>query len=113
MPMVSPDSAANLSEQLDRIQQELLAIAAQYEGNGERLLEILRELELTHRQISEDYFYPSLPERRRDLYNILRDMETEGGWPYIARPKLQFILEKFLAVESEALENDSEDDGEE
>ncbi|BAW96720.1 hypothetical protein NIES970_16590 [[Synechococcus] sp. NIES-970] len=99
--MVAPESAENLSEQLDRIHRELLAIASQYEGNGERLLEILRQLELTHRQISEEYFYPSLPERRRDLYNILRDMETEGGWPYIARPKLKFILEKLLAAETE------------
>ncbi|MEB3226323.1 MAG: hypothetical protein VKJ86_11035 [Synechococcus sp.] len=97
--MVAPESATNLSEQLDRIHRELLAIAAQYEGNGERLLEILRQMELTHRQISEGYFYPSLPERRRDLYNILRDMEMAGGWPYIARPKLQFILENFLAAE--------------
>ncbi|MBV5261247.1 hypothetical protein FLX56_22790 [Synechococcus moorigangaii CMS01] len=100
--MVAPESTANLSEQLDRIHQELLAIATQYEGNGEQLLAILRQIESTHRQISEGYFYPSLPERRRDLYNILRDMETAGGWPYIARPKLKFILENFLAAEQDA-----------
>lgn len=97
--MASSEQLSPLTAQLQQIHQDLLAIADHHENQGEALLKILRQLEQTHRQISADYFYPSLPERRRDLYNLLRDMETEGGWPYIARPKLEFILHNFLKAE--------------
>ncbi|NJN73031.1 MAG: hypothetical protein HC799_09615 [Limnothrix sp. RL_2_0] len=94
--MVSPEKKANLSQHLQPMRQELLAIAAQQGEDGTALLHILREVESLHREICETYFYPTLPDRRRDLYNLLRDMEEAGGWPYIARPKLKFILDGFL-----------------
>lgn len=94
--MVSPEKKADLSQRLEPVHQELLAIAAQQGEDGTALLHILREMESLHREICETYFYPALPDRRRDLYNLLRDMEEAGGWPYIARPKLKFILDGFL-----------------
>lgn len=106
--MASSEQSSPLNAQLQAISQELLAIAAQHQGDGEALLAILRQMEQIHREISEQYFYPSLPERRRDLYNLLRDIETEGGWPYIARPKLEFLLHNFLQAEG-LLETDTPD----
>lgn len=97
--MAVPEKNADLQQSLDRVCQELLAIAAQQGEDGIALLDLLRRLEQVHREICEDYFYPTLPERRRDLYNLLRDMEEEGGWPYIARPKLRLILDNFFQAE--------------
>lgn len=94
--MVSPEKKADLSKRLEPVYQELLAIAAQQGGDTAALLQILRDMESLHREICATYFYPKLPDRRRDLYNLLRDMEEAGGWPYIPRPKLKFILDGFL-----------------
>lgn len=94
--MISPEKKADLSKRLEPVRQELSAIAAQQGGDAAALLQILREMESLHREICATYFYPTLPDRRRDLYNLLRDMEESGGWPYIARPKLRFILDGFL-----------------
>ena len=56
------------------------------------LLELLRILENLHREIREGLFQESLPDNRQDLYALLRDIEAEGGWPYIARPRLRSLL---------------------
>ncbi len=90
------DSNSNLTQQLDQIHQDLMAIADHYEKDNQSLLKILRELEATHRTICENYFYPNLPNRRRNLYNLLRDIEEQGGWPFIARPKLKLFIENYL-----------------
>ncbi len=102
--MTAAGKNLDLSQNLEALLQDILAIAAENEGEGETQLVILRELEKLHRQICEQYFYPTLPERRRDLYNLLRDMEEDGGWPYIARPKLKFIMKALMDAESEKLE---------
>lgn len=104
--MSLPENPSNLTDQLDHIQGELLAIAQHHQEDARALLTLLRDLECTHRKISETYFYPSLPDRRRELYNLLRDMETEGGWPYIMRPKLKFILANLLQAEGIELPED-------
>ncbi|AFY38051.1 hypothetical protein Lepto7376_1717 [[Leptolyngbya] sp. PCC 7376] len=95
----------DVSQSLGPLLQEVVAIATQHEGEGHTQLAILRQLELLHRNICENYFYPTLPERRRDLYNLLRDMEENGGWPYIARPKLKLIMQSLMEAEAEQLEN--------
>jgi hypothetical protein len=53
-----------------------------------------------------------LPDNRQALYSLLRDIEAEGGWPYIERMRLQAFLtnlEQEATVENttEVLENDS------
>lgn len=56
------------------------------------LLDLLRILENLHREIREDLFQKSLPDNRQDLYALLKEIEAEGGWPYIARPHLRSLL---------------------
>ena len=100
--MTAAENNADLSQRLEPLLQDIMAIAANHEGDGQAQLFVLRHLELLHRKICEDYFYHTLPERRRDLYNLLRDMEENGGWPYIARPKLKLLMQAFLEAEAEA-----------
>ena len=108
--MAAAENASNLSHELDPLFKKILAITEQSKGDGGALLEILRQIEDVHRQICEEKFYPALPERRRDLYNLLRDMEEEGGWPYIPRPKLKDVLKALLDAEKEACDKDSSEE---
>jgi hypothetical protein len=67
------------------------AIAA-CEGDTVALLALLRQLEFLHREIRDGVFQASLPENRQGLYALLREIEMEGGWPYIERMRLQAFL---------------------
>ena len=80
-------------------QSELQAIAtavsdlAQHcQGNSLALVALLRRLEELHREIRDGILQASLPENRQALYALLKDIEAEGGWPYIERMKLQSFL---------------------
>lgn len=57
------------------------------------LLALLRLLEYLHREVRDNLFRDALPENRQQLYSLLRDIETNGGWPYIQRMKLRSLLE--------------------
>lgn len=73
----------------------LIQAAAQARrGDSHGLLALLRLLEELHRQIRDDLFQDSLPDNRQALYKLLRDIETQGGWPYIHRMKLQSLFAK-------------------
>lgn len=83
-------------------EQELQAIAGMVrdaakscQGNSLRLLALLRLLESLHQEIRDGIFQDSLPDNRQALYNLLKDIETAGGWPYIHRMKLQLLLKNF------------------
>jgi hypothetical protein len=56
------------------------------------LLKILRFLESLHNEVRELHFQPALPIHRHELYAMLREIEAEGGWPYIPRMQLRDIL---------------------
>ncbi|MEH2394007.1 MAG: hypothetical protein V7K21_20865 [Nostoc sp.] len=56
------------------------------------LLAMLRQLEQLHREIRDGVFQESLPVNRQQLYSLLKDIESEGGWPYIERMRLQAFL---------------------
>jgi hypothetical protein len=56
------------------------------------LLKILRFLEKLHQEVRELHFQPALPIHRHELYAMLREIEAEGGWPYIPRMQLREIL---------------------
>lgn len=71
------------------IQQE--AIARQ--GDCLALLSLLRLIEALHRDIRETLFQETLPSSRQDLYSLLRDIEANGGWPYIHRMKIRRLIE--------------------
>ncbi|WP_421658567.1 hypothetical protein [Leptothermofonsia sp. ETS-13] len=61
-------------------------------GDSLALLALLRLLEGLHQEIRDNLFQDSLPDNRQALYNLLRDIETTGGWPYIHKMKLQALL---------------------
>ena len=78
---------------LEEIVTRVNTASTQCENDPQRLLELLRTLEQLHQEIRVNLFEPSLPNTRNDLYDLLRDIEETGGWPYIGRMKLQAFLE--------------------
>lgn len=84
---------------LEKMAAEVEALASTHRDDSQRLLVILRTLERLHRHIRLEWFEPSLPNTRHDLYRLLRDIEEKGGWPYIERGKLQQLLQ---ALETKA-----------
>lgn len=85
----SDDKLPNLSSTIE----DLRLVANHHQGDCLALLELLRTLEQLHREICESLFLESLPSNRQALYNLLRDIETSGGWPYIQRIKLRSLLD--------------------
>jgi hypothetical protein len=87
---------AKMTEQRSQHQQELtevaLAWAKTYEGDCFELLSLLRTLESLHRQIRDEMFQGTLPDNRQKLYALLREIEENGGWPYIQRMRLKELL---------------------
>jgi hypothetical protein len=81
---------ADLSE-MEAISDRLWQLAQGHQGNPANLLQILRILEEDHKRIRDDLFQQALPTSRHDLYNLLRDIETNGGWPHIYRMKINEI----------------------
>jgi hypothetical protein len=70
-------------------------------GDSLALLELLRLLESCHRQVCETAFQDALPNNRHSLYALLKEIETKGGWPYIQRMKLAFLLSNYPDVAPE------------
>jgi hypothetical protein len=68
-------------------------LAARLEGEPEALLELLRNLEQTHRSIQDGPFRNSLPADRNALFRLLSEMERSGGWPYIPRLQLRTFMD--------------------
>ncbi|MFP4134737.1 MAG: hypothetical protein ACLFQP_09440 [Halothece sp.] len=81
-----------LTEETERVKNLVLEIAKDHEGDGPALLALLRVLEALHWQVREKFFHPALPETRQELYQLLRNIEENGGWPYIERMKLRSLL---------------------
>nr|WP_315863108.1 hypothetical protein [Thermosynechococcus sp.] len=90
----SPLTTTDLNALAERIRMA----AAQANGNVHDLLALLRLLEQLHREICDNQFQAALPTNRQALYKLLRDIETNGGWPYIPRKR----LESFLGLVQEA-----------
>ncbi|MUH01809.1 hypothetical protein F7734_59990 [Scytonema sp. UIC 10036] len=109
----SVNLSANLSAQLQAIASAVSNAVQASQGDTIALLALLRQLEQLHQEIREGAFQQSLPDNRQALYSLLRNIESEGGWPYIERMKLQTFLKHLeqeltvsnnndgLAVESE------------
>ena len=86
------DRGNHLPEDLDQLSQLIDHAALQRKGESSHLLALLRLLEQHHRDICETLFYDALPDNRQNLYALLRDIELNGGWPYIQRMKLKALL---------------------
>lgn len=81
-----------LELKLQSIATAVRALAGSYQQDSLALLALLRQLEQLHREIRDGSFQASLPDNRQALYALLKDVESEGGWPYIERMKLQSFL---------------------
>lgn len=90
----------NLEFELQGIATAVRSLAQSYQGDSLALVALLRRLEELHREIRDGIFQASLPDNRQALYALLKDIESEGGWPYIERMKLQSFLVN-LAAEAE------------
>jgi superfamily II DNA/RNA helicase len=93
--ILDPDSASHIAT----IVKEIQAIAERSQGDPIALLSLLRALEQVHRDIQDDYFQSALPDSRQALYALLRDIEENGGWPYIQRWKLQALFANLTELE--------------
>ena len=84
------EKIADLSD-LEMISDRIWQFAQEQEGDSTSILQILRVLEAIHKRIRDDLFQPALPTSRHELFNLLRDIETNGGWPHIYRMKINEI----------------------
>lgn len=98
--------SAELNSNLNSIAELLQTVAYRHQGDGVALLALLRVLEAAHREIRDSLFQESLPQNRQQLYTLLKDIEAEGGWPYIPRMKLQTLI----AALNSSLQNEPESD---
>ncbi|MEL6442076.1 MAG: hypothetical protein AAFQ80_22880 [Cyanobacteria bacterium J06621_8] len=78
---------------LQETASEICALAEKNRHDGLFLLSVLRDLEKIHRHIRVEYFDTALPKTRNDLYRFVRDIEEKGGWPYIERMRLKYLLQ--------------------
>lgn len=82
----------DLSWQLKAISSAVKNVAETCEGDVIAILAVLRHLEQLHREIRDGVFQENLPNNRQRLYSLLRNIESEGGWPYIPRMRIQALL---------------------
>jgi hypothetical protein len=85
-------AATEATGQLEQIVEQIQEIADRDRSDPLALLLLLRTLENIHREIQQGYFQSALPNSRQSLFALLRDIEENGGWPYIQRWKLQELL---------------------
>ncbi|AFY32144.1 hypothetical protein [Calothrix sp. PCC 7507] len=89
-------ASGNLSSTLQAIATTVHDAAESCQGDSVALLALLRQLEQLHREIRDGSFQDSLPDNRQQLYALLKDIESEGGWPYIERMRLKAFLAKLV-----------------
>jgi hypothetical protein len=105
-----PEGSLNqVSPDLEAIATTIKSTAAAHKGDSRQLLALLRLLEALHREIRDGLFQESLPDNRQALYALLRDIEADGGWPYIYRMRLQSLLS---SLAEEELNPESDDPSE-
>ncbi|MEL6352329.1 MAG: hypothetical protein AAFR58_11215 [Cyanobacteria bacterium J06627_28] len=100
----SHQSSQELEPDLARLVEVVRATADGKQGNCLALLELLRLLENLHFEIRDTLFREALPDNRQRLYQLLKDIEQEGGWPYINRMHLRELLEH---LNPDELENEA------
>ncbi|NEQ41224.1 MAG: hypothetical protein F6K40_35510 [Okeania sp. SIO3I5] len=89
------NESTNLHSDLQSLADLVKAIAENNQDDPIAILAILRTLELLHQELREGSFQQTLPDNRQALYNLLKDIETKGGWPYIPRLRLRYLLENW------------------
>ncbi len=81
-----------LQSQMQSLTEAIRTLAENCQGDSVLLLALLRALEALHREIRDGLFQASFPDNRQALYKLLKNIEANGGWPYIHRMKLRSIL---------------------
>jgi hypothetical protein len=94
---------SNYPADLEAIATLVQSIAVTRKDDCLSLLALLRLLEALHRDICTNLFQDTLPSSRQPLYALLRDIETNGGWPYIHRMKIRRLLDNFPREEDSDL----------
>lgn len=84
--------SGKLQSQMQSLTEAIRTLAESCQGDSLLLLGLLRTLESSHREIRDGLFQASLPDNRQALYKLLRNIEANGGWPYIHRMKLRSLL---------------------
>lgn len=92
--------SGQLTQKLQKIAAVVHDVAQSCQGDVTALLKLLRQLEQLHREIRDSSFQESLPNNRQRLYALLKDIESEGGWPYIERMRLQAFMANLSQEES-------------
>ena len=89
-----PDiNSINSDRPLEQTAKDIYVLAEKHRDDSLFLLSLLRDLEQIHRQVRVQYFQAALPETRNDLYRFVKDIEEQGGWPYIERMRLKDLLQ--------------------
>ncbi len=97
--------ATQLQSDFSSINSLIQEIVDQSQGDVIAHLKLLRFLERVHRDIRELHFQPALPADRHGLHNLLKEMESEGGWPYIPKMSLrELISQEVRTLQDESLE---------
>ncbi|MDB9524928.1 hypothetical protein PN498_02925 [Oscillatoria sp. CS-180] len=99
----------NLPADLQTLAQSIERTALVRRGDEIALLELLRLLESLHAHIRDELFQDALPTNRQRLYALLRDIEVNGGWPYIQRLRLKNLLDGFELAEPGMEDGDQRD----
>lgn len=84
--------AEQFHQAIEAIAAEIRTLAQSCEGDTLAILALLRALASVHQEVRDSLFLNSLPDNRQDLYALLRDIETESGWPHIPRMRLRSLL---------------------
>ena len=93
---IENESGQSLSNWPD-VTEAIRALAREHKGNPTELLALLRSLEFLHQELREGLFQESLPNNRQRLYNLIKEIEANGGWPYIPRMKLRSLFKHLQA----------------
>lgn len=95
------NKSTDIESKLQTITTDIQALAQSYQGDSLALLALLRCLEALHREIREGVFQESLPNSRHGFHALLKDIESEGGWPYIERMKLQALINNWFVEDKQ------------
>ncbi|MCL2924741.1 MAG: hypothetical protein MGF17_08970 [Trichodesmium sp. MAG_R04] len=89
------ESTKKLHSDLQLLVESVKSIAQNHQDDPIAILAILRTLESLHQELREGSFQKALPDNRQLLYDLLKDIEAKGGWPYIPRLRLCYLLENW------------------
>ncbi len=81
-----------LPPELQALASKVRHLAQEYAGDNLALLALLRLLQSLHKEVREGPFQDSLPGTRQALLALLKDIEAQGGWPYIYRLNLHSLM---------------------